>query len=310
MMLLDFYFASSIDALEPRIIQCETTMFSPYASSPLVRDRPKGLHVGGRTGSRQVSVSVRWRGRGAPSLVDPICNPGKNCECLCFRLRRAFLSRRPFKEDLNRPLLRCPALDQVVGADSVLERRRRFAPEIPEDALAPLADAIANLVTSADRVRIRKFQLGPACLRHQQEGHAPVVQHGFVRQPLQGCRLCRAVARREEAFTKQSGIVKAQPIRCGREDYSGFWCSSSPPAFALQSHGFWARSEGLYFNRSVAQLSHFQRTARFFSRDTLRRQRCDWPNPVNYSESCEHRTQGLSLSAVRVGCGKQDNEEP
>ena len=54
-MLLDFCFASSIGSLEPRIIQCETTLFSPYASSPLVQHRPKGLHLG--EGGR----AVRWK---------------------------------------------------------------------------------------------------------------------------------------------------------------------------------------------------------------------------------------------------------
>jgi predicted RNA-binding Zn ribbon-like protein len=68
-----------------------------------------------------------------------------------------------FIKELNRLLIRHPAIDQVVKAESKLERRRRFEPEVPEDVFAPLADAMADLVTNVDRGRIRKC---PACVLH------------------------------------------------------------------------------------------------------------------------------------------------
>ena len=49
-MLLDFCFASSIESLEPRIPQCETTLFSPYASKPTCPGiTRRGHHLLGRT---------------------------------------------------------------------------------------------------------------------------------------------------------------------------------------------------------------------------------------------------------------------
>lgn len=67
-----------------------------------------------------------------------------------------------FVKRLNDLLLRHPCIDQVVGG----ERRRRFVPATPEDAFAPLADAVAALLTGADQSRIRKC---PTCVLHFQD---------------------------------------------------------------------------------------------------------------------------------------------
>ena len=58
-----------------------------------------------------------------------------------------------------------PYLEQIVKAasQSGFERSKRFEPEFPEDAFAPIADAIADLVTNADWPRIRKCK---SCVVH------------------------------------------------------------------------------------------------------------------------------------------------
>ena len=68
-----------------------------------------------------------------------------------------------FLKDLNRLLIEYPCVDQVARGESGLERRRRFAPELPEHAFAPLADAIAGLLTNASVSRIRKCK---TCVLH------------------------------------------------------------------------------------------------------------------------------------------------
>ncbi len=61
-----------------------------------------------------------------------------------------------FVQDLNRLLLQHPYVDQVIAGESGPERGKRFAPELPEEAFAPLADAIAGLLTDVAGSRIRK----------------------------------------------------------------------------------------------------------------------------------------------------------
>jgi predicted RNA-binding Zn ribbon-like protein len=64
---------------------------------------------------------------------------------------------------LNGLLLDYPDVEQVDQGEAGLERRRRFVPEIPEHAFAPLADAFADLLTAAPVSRIRKCN---SCVLH------------------------------------------------------------------------------------------------------------------------------------------------
>ena len=59
-------------------------------------------------------------------------------------------------KNLNGLLVNYPDLE-------VFERRRRFAPETPEHAFAPLADAFADLLTATPISRIRKCN---SCVLH------------------------------------------------------------------------------------------------------------------------------------------------
>lgn len=66
-------------------------------------------------------------------------------------------------KDLNRLLMDYPDVEEVAQIGAGLVRRRHFAPEIPEHALAPLADAFANLLTGTAVSRIRKCE---SCVLH------------------------------------------------------------------------------------------------------------------------------------------------
>ena len=65
--------------------------------------------------------------------------------------------------NLNGLLLDYPDLEQVAQVEAGLERRRPFAPEIPEHAFAPLADAFADLLTAIPASRVRKCN---GCVLH------------------------------------------------------------------------------------------------------------------------------------------------
>ena len=59
-------------------------------------------------------------------------------------------------KNLNGLLVSYPDLEQVTPAGAGFELRRRFEPEIPEHAFAPLAHAFADLLTATPVSRIRK----------------------------------------------------------------------------------------------------------------------------------------------------------
>jgi hypothetical protein len=59
-------------------------------------------------------------------------------------------------KNFNGLLVKHPDVEQVAQVEAGFERRRHFAPEIPEHAFAPLADAFANLLTATPVSRIRK----------------------------------------------------------------------------------------------------------------------------------------------------------
>jgi predicted RNA-binding Zn ribbon-like protein len=66
-------------------------------------------------------------------------------------------------KNLNGLLVNYPDLEQVAQVEAGFERRRRFAPEIPEHSFAPLADAFADLLTAVPVSRIRKCN---SCVLH------------------------------------------------------------------------------------------------------------------------------------------------
>lgn len=105
----------------------------------------------------------RWSSPEFTAALEEVRRLRENWRRVVFHIEAGEAVPATFIKDLNRMLLAHPAVDQVVSTDSVLERRHRFVPEVPEDVFAPLADAMADLLTNADRVRIRKC---PNCVLH------------------------------------------------------------------------------------------------------------------------------------------------
>jgi predicted RNA-binding Zn ribbon-like protein len=60
-------------------------------------------------------------------------------------------------------LLHHPRTDQVVAGALGWERHMRFAPDAPQDSLAPIADAMAAFLTDTAAYRVRKC---PSCAVH------------------------------------------------------------------------------------------------------------------------------------------------
>ncbi len=61
-----------------------------------------------------------------------------------------------FLSQLNDLLARYPFVDQITRSGPALKRERRFDPRRPDDIFGPLLDETVNLLTTADRSRIRK----------------------------------------------------------------------------------------------------------------------------------------------------------
>ncbi|HYM01174.1 MAG TPA: CGNR zinc finger domain-containing protein [Blastocatellia bacterium] len=64
---------------------------------------------------------------------------------------------------LNELLAQHPFVDEIARSGPALKRRRRFDPRRPDDTFGPLLDETVNLLTTADRSRIRKCA---SCVLH------------------------------------------------------------------------------------------------------------------------------------------------
>src|SRR5262249_44060629 len=122
------------------------------------------LGAAGLIGDREAARLVRkWSSPSFAVAIDDLHESRESLRKVVFDLEAGEPPPATFIKELNRLLIRHPAVDQVTNAGANLERRRRFAPEAPEDALAPLADAMADLVNTAAPSGIRKC---PGCILH------------------------------------------------------------------------------------------------------------------------------------------------
>ena len=122
------------------------------------------LGAAGLLGEREAArVARTWSSPSFAAAIEDLRESRESLRKVIFDLEAGEPPPATFIKELNRLLIHHPAVDQVVNAGANLERRRRFAPETPADALAPLADAMADLVTTADPSRIRKC---PGCILH------------------------------------------------------------------------------------------------------------------------------------------------
>jgi predicted RNA-binding Zn ribbon-like protein len=105
----------------------------------------------------------RWSGAGTTGAVERFRD-------LRERFRREVIAvekgRQPsseFVRELNRLLVDFPFVDQLAPGESRLERRKWFAAEKPEHALAPIAHAMAELLICVPTARLRQCR---ACVLH------------------------------------------------------------------------------------------------------------------------------------------------
>jgi predicted RNA-binding Zn ribbon-like protein len=105
----------------------------------------------------------RWSDSEFTATLDELWKLRESFRKVVFQMEAGHSLSAGFIEDLNRLLLQYPYVEQVGNGESGLERRKRFAPELPADVFVPLADAIADLLTNATRSRIRKCR---NCILH------------------------------------------------------------------------------------------------------------------------------------------------
>jgi predicted RNA-binding Zn ribbon-like protein len=111
------------------------------------------------TESRAARLKRSW----SDAAIEMFWRLRENLRKVVFRIEAGESIRSDFIKELNWMLRQYPYTDQVVPGKSGLEREKCFAPETPQDALAPLADAIADLLTNTDWGRIRKCR---GCVVH------------------------------------------------------------------------------------------------------------------------------------------------
>jgi predicted RNA-binding Zn ribbon-like protein len=107
------------------------------------------------TKPQSARLKRRWSGSDFTATLEELWKLRESFRKVVFQMEAGHSLSAGFVKDLNRLLLQYPYLGQVVG-EFGLERRKPFAPELPEHVFAPLADAIADLLTNATRSRIRK----------------------------------------------------------------------------------------------------------------------------------------------------------
>ena len=124
------------------------------------------LEAAGLVTTREAARLMRkWSAPEFAAAVESLRHLRESFRRGLFQIEAGDAPSAAFVKDLNRLLLDHPSIDQIVHSGAVLERKRRFAPETPEDASAPLADAMVDLLTLADRTKIRKC-INADCVLH------------------------------------------------------------------------------------------------------------------------------------------------
>ena len=116
--------------------------------------------IGDEAGKRLTRL---WPSRRFDAGVDAVRRFRERFRQALLAMEEGAIPDDPFLGELNRLLARYPRVMQVERQDLQLERRPRFAPQRPEDALGVLADAVADLLTASDWSRLRKCQ---SCVLH------------------------------------------------------------------------------------------------------------------------------------------------
>lgn len=101
-------------------------------------------------------LARRWNGLRAAAAVQELHRLREELRRVVLLIEAGKTPSPGFIKEINRLLAAYPGVRQVVEGSSGLERREQYPLESPEQVLAPLANAIAELLTSTDHSRLRK----------------------------------------------------------------------------------------------------------------------------------------------------------
>lgn len=122
------------------------------------------LAAAGLVHGKQVSrLSRRWKGTRGAAAIQELHRLRENLRRVVLLMESGHAPPASFVDDLNRLLATYPGVKRVIASRSGLVRRKEFALEQPEQALGPIGDAIADLLTGVDVSRLRKCQ---GCVLH------------------------------------------------------------------------------------------------------------------------------------------------
>jgi predicted RNA-binding Zn ribbon-like protein len=113
--------------------------------------------------SEAVRLGRHWQGPRSAATLKELRRIREDLRKAVFQMEDKGSAPGGFVNDLNQLLRTHPVLEHVVRGSPGWERSKKFDIEAPDDAFAPLADAIADLVTHADLSRLRKCR---ACVLH------------------------------------------------------------------------------------------------------------------------------------------------
>ena len=105
----------------------------------------------------------RWAGLDFAKRVADLREFRERLRKVVFQIEAGEWPSEGFVREVNRLLAERPYGDQIAHGKSGLARRKRFSAEDPEDVYAPVADAIAQLLTEADPSRVRQCD---TCVLH------------------------------------------------------------------------------------------------------------------------------------------------
>lgn len=120
---------------------------------------------GGRlaTEAQAAQLGRRWKGPRSRAALQELHRLRENLRSAVLSMEARNEPSPRFVKQINRLLARHPLVQQVVGGGSGLERTQQFSLEYPEQVFAPVADAVADLLTAVDRLRLRKCK---QCVLH------------------------------------------------------------------------------------------------------------------------------------------------
>jgi predicted RNA-binding Zn ribbon-like protein len=112
--------------------------------------------------SHSARLQRRWSGA-APTRLEKLRDLRERFRKAVIAIEAGGKPPAKFVREVNRLLLDFPFVDQLVPGESGLEQRKWFAAEDPEDAFAPIAHAMADLLSNVPADRLRQCR---GCILH------------------------------------------------------------------------------------------------------------------------------------------------